>query len=104
MKYHVILTDEANAYQKALRLIAELYEHPHTGTGHPEQLKGHPDGRWSEGSPASIAWSTRFMMIKYLFSFWLPTATMATNSLSSLFVIVGGRRGIKRSLGQFLIG
>ncbi len=59
MRYNVILTDEAQAhlvclnhdepgaYRKALRLITELYEHPRTGTGHPEQLKGHPQGRWS---------------------------------------------------------
>lgn len=58
MSYNVILTDEAqdhltrlnhdepSAYQKALRLIAELYEHPRVGTGHPEQLKGEED-RWS---------------------------------------------------------
>ena len=30
--------DEPKAYKKALKLIAELYEHPTTGTGHPEQL------------------------------------------------------------------
>lgn len=31
---------EPKAYQKALTLIAELYDHPKTGTGKPEQLKG----------------------------------------------------------------
>ncbi|MBR1932674.1 MAG: Txe/YoeB family addiction module toxin [Prevotella sp.] len=39
--------DEPKAYKKALKLIAELYEHPTTGTGHPEQLKGIPNNRWS---------------------------------------------------------
>ena len=39
--------DEPKAYKKALKLIAELYEHPTTGTGHPEPLKGIPDNRWS---------------------------------------------------------
>ena len=34
-------------YKKAIRLISELYEHPKTGTGHPEPLKGLPEGRWS---------------------------------------------------------
>ncbi len=39
--------DEPKAYKKALKLIAELYEHPTTGTGHPEPLKGIPNNRWS---------------------------------------------------------
>ena len=59
MKYTVILTEEASAdlkrlqrnepsaYKKALKLIAELGEHPKMGTGHPEPLKGLPEGRWS---------------------------------------------------------
>lgn len=36
----VLSKSEPKAYQKALKLIAELYEHPQTGTGKPEQLKG----------------------------------------------------------------
>ena len=39
--------DEPNAYQKALKLIGELYDHPRTGTGHPEQLSGDRAGQWS---------------------------------------------------------
>ena len=39
--------DEPKLYKKALKLIAELYEHPTTGTGHPEPLKGIPNNRWS---------------------------------------------------------
>lgn len=39
--------NEPKAYQKARALINELKEHPKTGTGHPEQLKGQPEGRWS---------------------------------------------------------
>ena len=42
-----LLNDEPNAYQKALSLIAELYEHPRTGTGKPEQLKGGNGLIWS---------------------------------------------------------
>lgn len=38
---------EPKAYQKALRFIEELKEHPLNGTGHPEPLKGQPEGRWS---------------------------------------------------------
>jgi len=37
---------EPKVYQKALSLISELYEHPRTGTGKPEQLKGGGD-LWS---------------------------------------------------------
>lgn len=39
--------DDPKSYQKALRFIEELKEHPKTGTGHPEPLKGKPEGRWS---------------------------------------------------------
>jgi toxin YoeB len=38
---------EPKVYQKALRFIEELKEHPKMGTGHPEPLKGQPEGRWS---------------------------------------------------------
>ena len=39
--------DEPNAYQKALKLIGELYDHPRTGTGKPEPLSGDRAGQWS---------------------------------------------------------
>ena len=42
-----LLHDEPKAYKKAIKLISELYEHPMIGTGHPEPLKGKPEGRWS---------------------------------------------------------
>lgn len=38
---------EPSAYRKLIRLIAELAEHPRTGTGHPEPLTGDKDGYWS---------------------------------------------------------
>lgn len=38
---------EPAAFQKAVRLLNELVEHPKVGTGHPEPLKGQPEGRWS---------------------------------------------------------
>ena len=38
---------EPKAFQKVKRFIEELREHPKTGTGHPEPLKGKPEGRWS---------------------------------------------------------
>ena len=42
-----LLKDEPAAYRKALSLIAEVCEHPRTGTGKPEQLRGEPCSRWS---------------------------------------------------------
>ena len=39
--------NEPKVYQKAVRLIEELQVHPKTGLGHPEPLKGKPEGRWS---------------------------------------------------------
>lgn len=42
-----LLANEPKAYQKALKLLAELKSHPHTGTGHPEQLKGGSPDLWS---------------------------------------------------------
>ena len=59
MKYKVFIMPEAasdlqrlaknepKAFAKANRFIEELAEHPKTGTGHPEPLKGKPENRWS---------------------------------------------------------
>ncbi len=59
MLYEIRYTPEANmglarlhksepkAFDKAVRFISELQEHPRTGTGHPEPLKGKPEGCWS---------------------------------------------------------
>ena len=38
--------NEAKAYQKLGKLLAELMDHPRTGTGHPEPLKRRPN-QWS---------------------------------------------------------
>ncbi len=38
---------EPKVFQKAFILLGELVDHPKTGTGHPEPLKGKPEGRWS---------------------------------------------------------
>lgn len=38
---------EPKIYKKAIRFIEELATHPKTGLGHPEPLKGKPEGRWS---------------------------------------------------------
>ena len=60
MKYDVIITPDAKneieqfkkSGQKIItnkidNLLAELEEHPTTGTGKPEQLKGYDGKRWS---------------------------------------------------------
>lgn len=44
---HKLLRSEPSAYKKALKLIAELSEHPYTGTGKPESLSGDRAGQWS---------------------------------------------------------
>lgn len=50
--------NEPKAFAKMSRFIQELAEHPKTGTGHPEPLKGLPQGRWSVKSPRSTDWFT----------------------------------------------
>jgi toxin YoeB len=46
LKY--LLKNEPKAYKKALSLIAELYEHPRTGTGKPEAMtEPGRKGQWS---------------------------------------------------------
>lgn len=39
--------EEPKAFLKAQSLIEELKEHPKTGTGHPEPLRGDRAGQWS---------------------------------------------------------
>lgn len=39
--------NEPKVFAKANRFIKELETHPKTGLGHPEPLKGKPEGRWS---------------------------------------------------------
>ena len=38
---------EPKVYKKLNTFIEELKRHPKEGTGHPEPLKGFPEGRWS---------------------------------------------------------
>ena len=39
--------DEPKVFRKMEGMLIELMEHPKTGTGHPEPLKGQPEGRGS---------------------------------------------------------
>ena len=57
--YSIVYTEEAKthiaflrrnepaAFKKVTQLLLELCDHPTTGTGHPEQLKGGQGERWS---------------------------------------------------------
>lgn len=59
MSYSLIISDSAkkvlkrwkksnpNAFKKASTILEELIEHPRTGTGHPEALKGGRDITYS---------------------------------------------------------
>lgn len=60
MKYEIELTEDAlkgikqlkkagelQALKKLNALLSELEEHPTTGTGKPEQLRGNLSGKWS---------------------------------------------------------
>ncbi len=38
---------DPEAFKKATKLTIELMEHPQTGTGHPEPLRGDRTGQWS---------------------------------------------------------
>lgn len=42
-----LFKSEPKAFKKAVSFIEELRIHPKTGLGHPEPLKGKPEGRWS---------------------------------------------------------
>ena len=39
--------NEPKAFQKLASLLDELMDHPRTGTGKPEQLRGNHSGQWS---------------------------------------------------------
>ena len=39
--------NEPKVFAKAIRFIEDLKVHQKTGLGHPEPLKGKPEGRWS---------------------------------------------------------
>ena len=48
-KEHIrqLRANEPAAFKKATQLLLELVDHPKTGTGHPEQLKGTDACIWS---------------------------------------------------------
>ncbi len=52
---------EPKAYAKVQVLLTELAEHPRTGTGHPEPLRGDKGGSWTAVSAKSIDLSMKYM-------------------------------------------
>ena len=48
-KEHIRLlrNNDPAAFKKVTQLVLELIDHPKTGTGHPEQLKGASTNQWS---------------------------------------------------------
>jgi len=44
---YVLAKKEPAAFKKANQFLRELEEHPKTGTGHPEPLRGDRAGQWS---------------------------------------------------------
>ena len=76
--------DEPKAFQKLGKLLGELMEHPRTGTGKPEQLKGDRAGQCSRPtSQGSTAWCTKSAIPRSSYSFSLPTVITTTNSAFS---------------------
>ena len=47
MDLALLKKNEPSSFKKAIKLLDEIAQHPTMGTGHPEQLKGKPDNRWS---------------------------------------------------------
>ena len=43
----ILRENDPAAFKKVTQLLLELIDHPKTGTGHPEQLKGADAGKWS---------------------------------------------------------
>ena len=42
-----LMHEDAKAFQKLGKLLEELMDHPKTGTGKPEPLRGNRAGQWS---------------------------------------------------------
>ena len=78
-----LLRYEPKAYKKAIRFIGELYDHPMTGLGHPEPLKGKPEGRWSREITKNTDLFIAFSKQKSMLTYSLPTAIMMTSDIIS---------------------
>ncbi len=57
---------EPASFKKVVKLLNELIDHPKTGTGHPEPLKGMPFNRWSLLLLRNIVLFIVFLRPKYM--------------------------------------
>lgn len=71
---------EPTSFNKAIKLLNEIAEHPKNGTGHPEPLKGKPETDGAVRSPRNTAWFIEYSKPKSMLTFCQPTDTMATNN------------------------
>ena len=61
----ILAKSEPKVFQKVQNLIHELREHPTTGTGHPEPLKGQLEGRWSRRITKNTDLFTKYLRQKF---------------------------------------
>ena len=71
---------EPASFKKAVKLLNEIAEHPKTGTGHPEPLKGQPENRWSRQITKNIDWSIESSKQKFTWTCSLPMGITTTNN------------------------
>ena len=93
MKYAITYSPEAQeglaklkrsepaSFKKAVKLLNEIADHPQTGTGHPEPLKGKPENRWSRQITKKHRWCIAFSRRKSMLMCSLPTAIMMTSDI-----------------------
>lgn len=106
MLYEVRFTPEANiglaklakhepkTFAKVQRLIDELRTHLKTGIGHPEPLKGLPEGRWSRQITKKLRLVYRVLRLKLLL---LSSQPMGTTTISSKYRMIITRHTIVAS-------
>lgn len=71
--------NEPKSYAKAKRFIDELKEHPKTGLGHPEPLKGKPENRWSREITKNTGSFIAFLKRKFMLMCFPLMAIMMTS-------------------------
>ena len=72
--------NEPGAHKKAVALLLELMTHPKTGTGHPEQLKGHVADNGVAPSPRNTGSSIKSMITRCMLTSSHHTDTTTTSN------------------------
>lgn len=70
---------EPAAFKKAVKLLNEIAEHPKSGTGHPEPLKGQPENRWSRQITKKHRLVYRIFETEIHVIYFPPTVITTTN-------------------------